>query len=101
MLVVVVFVISDVELKREIRAQWDEFVELTVIANGPGHAAQKRDRDSQPGPGKPRRCLFAIASSIAIGRPRQQYEEKHSHGWVSEQRQAPKKAVETPVAQAE
>ena len=41
-LVVVVFVVSDVELEREIRAQRNEAVEDGVVADGPRDATEDR-----------------------------------------------------------
>src|SRR5580700_6115429 len=71
MLVVVVFVIADIKLEREIRTKRNKFVELDVVAYGPRQAAKKSDRGSQrcsnERPGR------AITISIAIGGPPQQH----------------------------
>ena len=98
-LVVVVFVVADVQLEREIRTQRDELVELNVVANGPGQTTESSD-----GSGKQRPEDWigrAILSVSAIGGPCQQNREKQSGGGVGEKAQkAPQEPVEAPVADA-
>lgn len=68
-LVVVIFVIADIQFECEIRPQRDEFVELSVVSDGPRHAAKKSDRGGKRCSNEPPGS--AIPIPIAIGGPRQ------------------------------